>query len=246
MNTPWKKEVIIGDARLLLGDCLEILPTLPKVDAVITDPPYSQRTSDGARTDAGGEVHNIITFPGITDERIAALVSAYLVISKRWVLSFCAAEQLKTYMDCAGECWIRSGAWVKPDAMPQFTGDRPSAGFEAIAIMHPKGKKQWNGGGVPAVWSHGFERDRNGHPTPKPIGLMDRLVTLFTNTGETVLDAHAGSGTTGVACMNLGRKFIGIEIEEKYFNIAVERITNAQRQTKLFDEPQAKPEQLQI
>ena len=81
-----------------------------------------------------------------------------------------------------------------------------------------------------------------GHPTEKPLALMSWTVTQSRTTG-TILDPFMGSGTTGVACMNLGRKFIGIEIEPKYFDIAVERITNAQRQTKLFDEPKAKPEQ---
>ena len=77
--------------------------------------------------------------------------------------------------------------------------------------------------------------EKNGHPCPKPIGQMKWLVHRVSPFGdETVLDPFAGSGTTGVACMNLGRKFIGIEIEPKYFDISCERITNAQRQDRLF------------
>ncbi len=78
------------------------------------------------------------------------------------------------------------------------------------------------------------------HPTQKPIRLLNRLVR---RTNGTVLDPFMGSGTTGVACAQLGRRFIGIEIEERYFNIAVERITNAQRQGRMFQEPAPKPEQ---
>ncbi len=208
-----------------LGDCLDVMATLEKVDHVITDPPYSQRTSDGARTGSRpSNAHNIIDFDGLTDDFIARLVPAMLRLSSRWVVCFCAVEQIGTYERTAGDTWIRTGAWVKPDATPQFTGDRPAMGFEACAILHRAGRKRWNGGGRPALWTHGFERLRNGHPTPKPLTLMQELVTLFTDPDETVLDAFAGSGTTGVACIRLGRRFIGIEKDPNYFELACERL----------------------
>jgi DNA modification methylase len=81
--------------------------------------------------------------------------------------------------------------------------------------------------------ANAYEQDF-GHPSPKPVRLMIWLVEELSEEDESILDPFMGSGTTGVACMNLGRKFIGIEIEPKYFDIACERITNAQRQERLF------------
>jgi site-specific DNA-methyltransferase (adenine-specific) len=92
------------------------------------------------------------------------------------------------------------------------------------------------------VWRFGLERDAE-HPTQKPLALMQHIVKASSKRGQTVLDTFAGSGTTGVACIKLGRKFIGIEIEEKYFDIARRRIEEAWKQPRLFEEPREKVEQ---
>lgn len=117
----------------------------------------------------------------------------------------------------------------KPNGAPQFTGDRPGQGFESLAIGHCPGKKRWNGGGKHAVWTHSLDQrsessGRHEHPAQKPIALMLDLVSDFTDPCETILDPFAGSGTTGVACLRLGRRFIGIEKDEKYFELACERL----------------------
>jgi site-specific DNA-methyltransferase (adenine-specific) len=124
---------------------------------------------------------------------------------------------------------VRGGIWRKPDGAPQFTGDRPGQGFECLAIAHPPGRKRWNGGGKHAVWTHCLEHGhgsglRNEHPTQKPIGLMLDLVADFTDRGDVVLDPFAGSGTTGVACLRLGRRFVGIERDPTFFALACERL----------------------
>jgi DNA modification methylase len=130
----------------------------------------------------------------------------------------------------AGLQHIRIGQWVKLNATPQFTGDRPATGAEAVVISHPKGRKRWNGGGTHAVWTHAIAIDRAStgeercHTTQKPVPLMLELVSLFTDPGELVLDAFCGSGTTGVACLRLGRRFIGIEKDSKYAAVARERL----------------------
>jgi hypothetical protein len=119
--------------------------------------------------------------------------------------------------------FIRVGAWVKNNSAPQFTGDRPAQGFEAIAIMHREGERlRWNGGGSRGVWITDVERN-NGHPTPKPLSLINDWILKFTDEGETIIDPFMGSGTTLVACAKLGRKAIGIEISEEYYEIAVQR-----------------------
>lgn len=229
--TPYKRKEVIGNATLYLGDCLEILPTLPKVDAVITDPPYGERTHAGARTGASGKAV-LIDFKALPDNEFLPLCRNLVNKSNRWVLMTCEwrhAAQLES-----DGLLVRLGVWIKRNGAPQFTGDRPGTGWEAVACLHRPGKKRWNGGGHHAVWD--IPKVDGDHPTGKPIALLNKWVGQFTDEHETILDPFMGSGTTGVACMNLGRKFIGVEIEPKYFDIACERITNAQRQNSLLDD----------
>jgi site-specific DNA-methyltransferase (adenine-specific) len=224
------KPVIIGNATLYLGNCLEILPTLPKVDAVITDPPYSEQTHEGHLSNIAERQE--LGFASISQASMLSLVSDWLAKAERWVIFTCDWRFMSA-LD-SSKMLIRFGIWRKPDGAPQFTGDRPGTGWEPVAICHKPGKKKWNGGGKHAFWSWPKGQNDSGHPTGKPIGLLTDFVGDFTDRGETVLDPFMGSGTTGVACMNLGRKFIGIEIEPKYFDIACERIENAQRQVRMF------------
>ncbi|MEN8764134.1 MAG: DNA methyltransferase [Thiogranum sp.] len=225
---------VIGDATLYLGDCLEILPTLGQVDCVITDPPYDEKTHKGARYGFRHTSSKISFQPADVD----VIVPPMLAIAKRWVLAFCALEMYGAYKKAAGDAWVRAGFWRRVNGVPQFTGDRPGQPGEGIAIMHRPGKKRWNGSG-----KHGFYQFPivcgGPHQTTKPLRLMESLVLDFTDAGELICDSFMGSGTTGVACMNQGRRFIGIEIEPRFFDIACERIENAQRQGTLFapDEP---------
>ena len=238
------ERVVIGDAELWHGDCLEILPTLPKVDAVITDPPYGDADTHAKHlssiTLANGEpAGQALGFHGISCEECVEHAARWVDIARRWVVFTCEWK----YAHALGNAGllVRLGIWRKPDGAPQFTGDRPGTGWEAVAICHRSGKKRWNGGGKHAFWSFPKGQNNSGHPTGKPLGLLSEFVTDFTDSGEIVLDPFMGSGTTGVACAKLGRKFIGIEIERKYFDIACERIEAAYAQGQLFDAPAPTP-----
>ena len=229
----YQRKEIIGDATLYLGDCMDILPTLHKVDAVVTDPPYDERTHTRARSLKGGGSDIAIDFNWLADfEHLDLMFSK----SKGWVIAFCALEQLGAYQSASGqERWMRAAVWDRPDGTPQISGDRPGQGAEGIAVMHSRETKPtWFGGGQRGCWRFGRNKEANGHPTAKPVGLMEKLVSLFVASGGQVLDPFMGSGTTGVACANLGRKFIGIEKEPKYFDIACERISAAYAQGRLF------------
>lgn len=237
---------IIGDCTLYLGDCLEILPTLGKVDAVVTDPPYSLTTQKGARTrnddNYAGDilVPFSIDFDGLKQrfDLAGALTRRWFVASVDWRHGI-ALEATPP----SGCKFVRAGVWVKSNSAPQFTGDRPAPGWEFIACMHCSTEKmRWNGGGKRGVWQTSIE-NQNGHPTPKPERLLVEWVADFSDSGETILDPFMGSGTTGVACVNLGRKFIGIEIEPRYFDIACRRIEEAYKQPRLFAEPKAQIKQ---
>lgn len=124
----------------------------------------------------------------------------------------------------------RTGVWVKPDGMPQYSGDRPAMGYESYVLAYAagNGKSRWNGGGRSSVLTFNKNDDCTGqaeHETKKPLPLMAEIVSLLTDPGELVLDPFCGSGTTGVACLRLGRRFLGIEREEKWANLSRERLT---------------------
>ena len=217
------------------GDCREILPELPKVDLVLTDPPYSAHVHEqamrGARDSHGaifGEPKDF-GFDALSPEVAEAAAAGIGLVALAWTLVFSDIETVpewRALLERNKLEYIRTGAWVKIAPTPQFSGDRPAAGFEAITISHPKGRKSWNGGGGAAVWtfaSHGGERDVRYHKAQKPVDLMCKLVTLFSNVDQLVCDPFFGSGSTAVAAKKLNRRCIGIEIEEKYCEIAANR-----------------------
>ena len=230
-----------GRAKLFLGDCLKILPTLPKVDSVITDPPYGDMATHGKHLSSvtlkKGESRQVLGFDGITKDTAVELARSWVEKANRWVVFTCEWKYAHA-LDEAG-LLVRLGIWRKPDGAPQFTGDRPGTGWEAVAVCHRPGRKRWNGGGSHAFWQWPKGQNETGHPTGKPLGLFLDFVNDFTDQGETILDPYMGSGTTGVACVRLGRQFIGIEKEERYFKIAVKRIIRELEQGKLpFAEPE--------
>jgi site-specific DNA-methyltransferase (adenine-specific) len=200
------------------GDCREILPTL-KVDVCITDPPYSEVTHAGART-ANSLASSEIDFASIGQDRFTSDIIKISEQVKRWTVLTCDWRHAFMLEDL--ELLVRLGVWVKPNGAPQFTGDRPATGWEAVAVLHAAGKKRWNGGGSRAVWT--FNVEHGQHPTQKPLALVKAWVRDFSDEGETILDPFMGSGTTLVAAKDLGRKAIGIELEEKYCEIAANRL----------------------
>lgn len=225
------EKVEIGNATLYLGDCLEILPTLGKVDACITDPPYGISYIYARRKCGPTEM--------LANDDVAPLEAVQLMAER---LADSGAMYLATRFDVAAmwnDALRESGLTLKTpifwDKGNHTSGDL-SGDFGAqveVFIFAHKGRHLLRGRRLANLWR--FPREAAGdHPTPKPVPLMQQMVACSTDEGHTVLDPFAGSGTTGVACMNLGRKFIGIEIERKYFDIACERIQAAQNQGRLF------------
>lgn len=243
----------IGTATLILGDCLAALPTLQGgVQAVITDPPFEadahtqQRRVLGKGITRSRDLDNQpLPFAALLPEQRDGLAAWSASNCRGWFLAFCQTEAVGTWrsaLEGAGAKWRRAGIWVKPDGSPQISGDRPGQGHEAIAIAWcGTGRSKWNGGGRHGVFTYckhdggtGHGGAPKDHPTQKPMLLMNQLVHLFSQPGQTVCDPFMGSGSTGVACVNQGRAFIGIEVNEEYFGIAVSRIRAAQSQQRLF------------
>ena len=221
----------IGNATLYLGDCIEIMPTLQKVDAVVTDPPYGISYVSARRKQ--GE-----TDPIANDQR--APVESVALMADSLIDGGCL--YLATRYDVAAQ-WndavINAGLTMKT---PIFwnKGNHTSGDLEGdygaqveIFIFAHKGRHTLRGRRLANLW-HVPRDGASDHPTPKPVNLMERMISASTDAGAAVLDPFMGSGSTGVAATNLGRSFTGIEIESKYFDIACERIAAAQAQTRLF------------
>lgn len=228
-------DFISDDGRMTLycADCLQVLPQLEagSVDAVITDPPYDEKTHIGARY-GFRKTSSEIDFDPLDD---FSFLEECLRISRSWVIAFCAMEMYGDYKRATPDNWVRAGFWRKPNGVPQFTGDRPGQPGEGIAILHSTKKNMsWNGGGKHGFWEYCIQQGERFHQTQKPLSIMLSLVCDFTNEEYTVLDPFMGSGTTGVAAVKLGRRFIGIEISRDYYNIAEKRIRQALAQPALF------------
>ncbi len=222
-----------GGVTIYHGDCRDVLPTLGKFDLLLTDPPYDERTAQQARGHGGAESGRRIVERGVGSidfEELSSILAtcaehmnppAWCVASVAWL----HAAQLSLEPP-NGWQFVRCGVWVKPDGAPQFSGDRPAQGWEAIAILHTAlgGRMHWNGGGSRAVWTHGITRDVTGHPTIKPVALVRQWMRLFSDAGASVLDPFMGSGTTLRAAKDMNCRAVGIEINERYCELAARRL----------------------
>ena len=221
--------VTIGDATLYHGDCLEILPTLDNADAVVTDPPYGVNYQ-GSKTKHGvnGFAYNSFDDTPENIQKICVPAVRLAVAKARSALVTPGNANAFKYDEprSIGAIYYPSGANSGP------------WGFVCSQPIFYYGKDPYLAnrlGSRPNAFSSTEATDRDiGHPCPKPIKQTLWMVNRACLPGELVLDPFMGSGTTGVACANLGRKFIGIELERKYFDIACERIDAAYSQGRLF------------
>lgn len=207
------------------GDCREVLPTLvdEPIHAVITDPPYTERTHGKARTP---EREGVTAFAAISDDDLRAILSTCGTLSKGWVVATLDYRHAVEFdvNPPEGLRVMRLGVWVKTNPTPQLSGDRPAQGWESIAYMHRADRRsKWNGGG-----SHGNYvapiPPPEGHPTAKPLPLVSQWVRWFTGLNDLILDPFAGSGTTLRAAKNEGRRAIGIEADERYCELIAKRL----------------------
>lgn len=227
----------IGSATLYLGDCREVLPTLEGVDAVVTDPPYGvvfagKSTKHTARDNIG--------YSGFED-------------TPDYIRSVCVPIIVQC-IDRFGRVVMTPGlrmAFAYPEPQNMGTIFYPSGagmgkwGFTCSQPIFYYGKCPYlakSMGSRPDSFESVESAPPNGHPCPKPEGVMKWLISRASLIGDTILDPFLGSGTTGVACSKLGRSFIGIEIEPKYFDIACRRIEAAQRQSDLFVQAPVAPQ----
>ena len=207
-------EVTIGNARLIHGDCREVLPLLPKCDLILTDPPYGIGESGGrsrARKHGSHRNHRVLENLGWDEERPPG-----------WLFGLMLEK---------GESVVVWGGNYFADYLP------PSKGWlywnKLMGGDFSDGELAWtNWDQALRHMQHCNKEAGKQHPTQKPVRVMEWCMG-FVPDAQTVTDPFMGSGTTGVACVRLGKSFVGIERERKYFDIACERIENEQRQCRM-------------
>lgn len=229
MTAPYYQDELV---TLYHGDCREVMAGLEdaSVDCVITDPPYDAKTHNGHNRFhelSAGTTGEVIAFRPFTHDEQLAIFAELGRISRGWVIATLAVSTAFAFYNQppAGLRCLRVGAWVKPNPSPQITGDRPGQGWEPIIFLHRDGvRSRWNGGGKSGVWIHNTVQ-REGHPTVKPLPMVADWVRLFTNRGDLIFEPFSGSGTTLVAAKQEGRRAIGVELEEKYCELAARRLS---------------------
>lgn len=226
--------------NLYQGDCLELIKNIPdgSVDLVVTDPPYLiENTKAGGKSKLAKSIQNMndqIENNNLTkgfNERI--LDELVRVMKKINIYIWCNHKQIPMYLDyfvkekgCSFDVLI----WNKSNAMPLFnnkylTDKEYCLYFRKSAYCNPQCYQDAKTVFYQPI--NAKDKKKYGHPTIKPLNIIQTLICNSSKEGDTVLDCFMGSGTTGVACVNTGRKFIGMELEENYFNIAKERIESA-------------------
>lgn len=233
---PWVRREVIGDAVLYLGDARSLIPTLGQVDAVVTDPPYGIGV-DRSMSAAGGTKHGSAMAAkrhygatGWDDQPIDAGLLRLVMLSGRWIVIFGG----NYYPLPATRCWL---VWDK-----EINGEFADCELAWTNLLKPVKRIRWMWNGM---LRKGGE-ERSDHPTQKPLGVMSWCLQQLPEGTKTVIDPFMGSGTTGVACIKAGMKFIGIEREPAYFDIACKRIEEAWKQPRLFAEPTPKAHQLSL
>jgi len=210
------EQVVIGRARLICGDCRDILPTLGKVDAVVTDPPYGMNFQSNHRKDAWRKIEND------NDESLLLWAFGIEVCHSSYV--FCRWDNIPS-VPAPKSCVI----WVKDNHSMGDLNHEHGRQYE-IALFYPGDDHDFPGK-RPTDIIKCPRTNNDNHPTEKPVQLMRAFIEW---TRGTVFDPFMGSGTTGVAAVQMGRDFIGIEKDEGHFETACRRIEEAQRSSDLF------------
>ena len=235
-----RKETI-GRATLYLGDAREILPTLGKVAHIITDPPYSARTHaghDGPQSRRGdGAIGRSLGYAALDPAEAESLAFDFADACDGWIVwltDHVLAPTIEQSLKARGRTVFPFLPYHHPGRSVRLAGDGPSSWTDWIVVSRTKAQSKWGtlrGGYVAGPgWD---DKERMGG---KPTRLMQLVVSDYSRPGELVCDPFMGAGTTGVACHKEGREFIGIEIDERTFEIACRRIEEAQKQGNLFGE----------
>lgn len=243
------REEIIGDARLILGDCREVLPTLSGVDLLLGDPPYRVTSGGFGELEGGfgGWIKDAYDNKGaivacdldwadwlpLVPPALREDAHVYIFSNDRNL------QAARSAAEGAGLVFHRLLIWDKRAALPNRWYQQTC---EFVLFMRKGRAFKINDPSSKSLYSI-FQRDETSHPTEKPVELCQHYIENSTARGALVLDPFAGSGTTGVAAIKAGRRFVGIELDPAWFDVACGRLDRANRQPRLFEDPPPKPVQ---
>ena len=260
--TPWKRRVEIGDAILYQGDALEVLPEIggALVHMVFTDPPYGHNNNDGdlihAREAAlglapkhGSDHPRPIANDGPEAEELfkAVLPELNRVLASKGCCCCCCCcgggpDPMFARWSLALDEVFDFKQMVIWDKGPMGMGWHYRRSYETVLVAEKRGGSRWFDESdkienIIRPGQYGIKKiipNRHEHPTAKPPELARHFIRLHTQSGETVLDPFMGAGSTGEAALGIQRKFIGVELDEHWFDVACETVENAQRQQRMF------------
>lgn len=226
--------------KLYQGDCLEVMKNIEdgSVDLVVTDPPYEIATT-GAGMYKQADKQYVKELNGMKDGFSEEVLDELCRVMKKInIYFFCSQKQIIPLLDYfvkKKKCNWNILSWHKTNPIPAC-GNKYLTDTEFILFFREKGVKVYGSFDTKRTWYatplNQSDKKKYGHPTVKPLSILENLVVNSSHKGEVVLDCFMGSGSTGVACLNTNRNFIGIELDEGYFNIAQNRIEKAANKTK--------------
>lgn len=234
-------ERIADGVTLYLGDCLDVLPTVGGADAAVMDPPYEQSAAGPGRSHFGMSLNKFDSagyksiVAGFDYEAVFGAIEK--VVKPFNMFCFCSNKQISSIMAFHEKKGRSTNlvVWHKINAAPFANGvwrgdiEYCVHARETGSVFVGNAEQKKKVSEFPLVVD-------DAHPTVKPLGLIGKYVRICSESGQTILDPFMGSGTTGVAAVKAGRKFIGIELEPKYFDLACKRVSEALKQTDLFVE----------
>lgn len=226
--------------KLYQGDCLKVMKNIEdgSVDLVATDPPYEIATT-GAGMYKQADKQYVKELNGMKDGFSEEVLDELCRVMKKInIYFFCSQKQIIPLLDYfvkKKKCNWNILSWHKTNPIPAC-GNKYLTDTEFILFFREKGVKVYGSFDTKRTWYatplNQSDKKKYGHPTVKPLSILENLVVNSSQEGEVVLDCFMGSGSTGVACLNTNRNFIGIELDEGYFNIAQNRIEEAANKTK--------------
>ena len=230
----------MGNYKLYQGDCLEVMKNIEdgSVDLVVTDPPY-EITTTGAGIYKQADKQYVKELNGMKDGFSEEVLDELCRVMKKInIYFFCSQKQIIPLLDYFAKkkkCNWNILSWHKTNPVPAC-GNKYLTDTEFILFFREKGVKVYGSFDTKRTWYatplNQSDKKKYGHPTVKPQAILENLVVNSSQEGEVVLDCFMGSGSTGVACLNTNRNFIGIELDEGYFNIAQNRIEEATNKIK--------------
>ena len=229
----------MGNYKLYQGDCLEVMKNIEdgSVDLVVTDPPYEIATT-GAGIYKQVDKQYVKELNGMKDGFSEEVLDELCRVMKKInIYFFCSQKQiipLLDYFTKKKKCNWNILSWHKTNPVPAC-GNKYLTDTEFILFFREKGVKVYGSFDTKRTWYatplNQSDKKKYRHPTVKPLSILENLVVNSSQEGEVVLDCFMGSGSTGVACLNTSRDFIGIELDERYFNIAQNRIEETANKT---------------